>query len=1587
MEEATPLHGAAWPGQNPEVLRALIAGGAPLEATTRTGETPLHYAAALNKRADIVACLLEAGADIAARNMEEATPLHGAAWPGQNPEVLRALIAGGAPLEATDARGNTPLHQAAALNKRADIVACLLEAGADIAARNMEEATPLHSAAGRSENPEVLRVLIAAGAPLEATTRDGDTPLHLAAAFNSRPDVVECLLAAGANPRARNRIGRTPLHRAAMDNRNPDVLAALVEVNAALEARDLQGRNSLHLAAWREDGPAMIERLLALGADIEARDARARTPLHVAAWRGESTAVLSALVEGGAALEATDDAGRTPLHLALWRGTSPETVEWLVAEGAALETRNRYGRAPLHVAAEAEHGEAMVRVLLAAGANAHARDGIGRSALHAAAAAARHPAVIGALLEGGARLEVRDDEGLHAAARRRALRAASRDRARPARVRGARHRPLARRGDAVGRARAQRRAVPQQRASRLRGLPLAGRGPLRRARRPGPGEGTARAQAVKVSFTPLGAARATLGYYLRDAGYAPPADAGPERRAHYYARQVAEHRRASAWLGRGAEALGLRGPVSGRVFEQVLGGEVPGTGLVLRRHRDGAQEHRCGWDMTFSVPKSISVAGGVQGDRRIRAAFLRAVHEAMEVAEARYLETRDHDPETGRRARVRAEGLVAAVFFHTSNRLDEPQFHAHVIVVNMTRLRGQWRSVEPTALARHARLLGAVAGSRLAGALRALGYGIESRLAGRAPSFEIAGYSRGLLARYSSRRREIVRHIVQSGRRYSARAAQAAALATRRKKSGLRAKALRERWREEVEANEALAEALGRARRESRLAGLETEVPVPSAREAVREAVEHLEERATVVRERDVLAAALMLHPGRHGLDALGASLERLCRARQLLEARAYRGGRAFVTAREFAGERALIAWMRAARDTGRALASEAAVEARLGATRLTAGQKAAARLILLSPHRAVAVQGAAGTGKTAMMREVVGLAGNVPVFGLAPSAAAARVLGHEAGIETRTVDWCLTRFADLESGHAPPRTRALARALCGDGVLIVDEASMVSTGQLRALTRLASAIGVARTVLCGDHRQLQSVRPGVPFRLLQHSGMPTAHMEELVRQRHPVLRQAVRDALSGRPARALSYLGERLEEVEPEALAERAGREFLSLPPHERARTLLVAPTNAQRRDICAVVREGLTAEGVLHGPVLTLDRLIDLHCTGAEKKRLATYQPGDEVVFVQDLPPYRVLDGEACTVTGTEDARVRLRHPDGRPRHFDPGGPIRHRIKLCESAPIEIRAGERIRWTHNDKRRGLLNGETASVEAIGPQRVRLRTADGRALALARDDRQLRHIDHAYASTAHAAQGSTCERVIALLDADPTPLTNQLTFYVQISRAREEVRVFTDDREQLIETLEAQSGERMSAHEALGAVPGGGGRGGARAAPAVTSACAASGAGCAGKRARSATPPSTPEATPRCTSGSWSSAVRRACPSTCAASLPTGRPSTPGARRASATSRRSSKTRRGAPVRPSASIRRAGTRTTRSGCTARGACTPTRWPTVCTSMRTRAGARVSNAPSTPWRRGSEALMRRAVPRCRASRRWTPSTQRCPRIR
>ena len=67
-----------------------------------------------------------------------------------------------------------------------------------------------------------------------------------------------------------------------------------------------------------------------------------------------------------------------------------------------------------------------------------------------------------------------------------------------------------------------------------------------------------------------------------------------------------------------------------------------------------------------------------------------------------------------------------------------------------------------------------------------------------------------------------------------------------------------------------------------------------------------------------------------------------------------------------------------------------------------------------------------------------------------------------------------------------------------------------------------------------------------------------------------------------------------------------------------------------------------------------------------------------------------------------------------------------------------------------------------------------------------------------------HAFQGRTVDIAIAAMEANHPHLTTQKSFYVEISRARDRAELVTDDRAALKERLEAATGERIAALEAV---------------------------------------------------------------------------------------------------------------------------------------------------------------------------------------
>ena len=143
---------------------------------------------------------------------------------------------------------------------------------------------------------------------------------------------------------------------------------------------------------------------------------------------------------------------------------------------------------------------------------------------------------------------------------------------------------------------------------------------------------------------------------------------------------------------------------------------------------------------------------------------------------------------------------------------------------------------------------------------------------------------------------------------------------------------------------------------------------------------------------------------------------------------------------------------------------------------------------------------------------------------------------------------------------------------------------------------------------------------------------------------------------------------------------------------------------------------------------------------------------------------------------------------------------------VEVYRKETMELRAGDRIRWTRNDAGLGLVNSQTAEVTAVRTTAgSSFRLEDGRMLDMNAGDPQLRHIDRAWASTVHAFQGRTVDTVIAAIEANHPNLTNQKMLYVEISRARDRAELVTDDKAALREQLQALTGERIAALEAVG--------------------------------------------------------------------------------------------------------------------------------------------------------------------------------------
>lgn len=787
-----------------------------------------------------------------------------------------------------------------------------------------------------------------------------------------------------------------------------------------------------------------------------------------------------------------------------------------------------------------------------------------------------------------------------------------------------------------------------------------------------------------------------------------------------------------------------------------------------------------GFDLTFSAPKSVSVAWALADPatrQAIYAAHQQAVAFVLAYAEDTVLATR-----TGAGGVVRepVRGAVAAGFDHWDSRAGDPQLHTHLVVLNraQTVSDGVWRTLDSRALFAATVTLSELYTGVLADHLTAaLGWGWtpEQRAHTVEPKWEIAGVPQNLRSEFSRRTAAIdtaTQNLIDQARATLGREPtsheiiglrQRATLETRPAKTKRSLADLADEWggragpylggREPA----AWVRALPRTGTNTIPGG--DPIDPAAADSTARVVLEKVAEHRSTFTVQNVLAETFRTLQGvrfDNPADRVTAAHE-AARHTLALAVRLTDDDSPRYTTRELlqAEERLLDAASEERRGPRVTLPEAEAVTAQplLGSGVTLTDEQAHVVMQVACGGRAVELLiGPAGTGKSTTMaglRDVwESRYGAGSVIGLAPSAAAAEVLGDAVGIPTEnTAKWL------YESAHQADRLEQLtrleetyqrARASGADStalrqmqdrgtaiyeeyqrwqlrrnqIVIVDEASLAGTLDLDRLIAASSTAG-AKIVLVGDPNQLSPVPAGGAFRLLI-----AARAEETPDDPAPTLRTAHRFTdpweapashllRDGHPAAADAYIE------------------------HDRV-------TAAPREDVL----------DLLHAAWVTDTR------AGLSSLMVAADQ-----ATVTDLN------------TRTQQARVRsgeVTHPDREPRILDDG--------------THVGVGDQIITRHNQRTlttsggAWVKNGDRWTVSAIHPDgsltAQAVRGPSGQApsviLPAAYVDRD---VQLGYAVTAHRAQGATVDTTHAYVSTS----TTREALYVMATRGRHTNHLYVD--------------------------------------------------------------------------------------------------------------------------------------------------------------------------------------------------------------
>lgn len=785
----------------------------------------------------------------------------------------------------------------------------------------------------------------------------------------------------------------------------------------------------------------------------------------------------------------------------------------------------------------------------------------------------------------------------------------------------------------------------------------------------------------------------------------------------------------------------------------------------------GSVDRRAGIDLTFSAPKSVStlleIAEANNFNKiadKIREAHDNAVKQAMNKVEKDYLYTRVSID--GKIQTVKADGMAYASFQHDTSRALDPQLHTHNFIFTPVLKNGKFNAQTNEAFFNNKLYLGQFYRNELAYNLNQLGFGIEITSIEKG-LFELKEIPKDIINEFSKRSQEIKELEESYKKKYPKESlAEIKARITQESK-----KAKTKIDRDEVRAtNKKRADSLGYNKRWlSKLAyRAENRPTLPQDRS--RQALNYLNKSLTAITNQE--STFSKEHILKYAMKfSLKYSLRESDIIKEFKNSNIIKLDKNIYTTKEMIDiEKEIIQKVHSGFSSMSNSLNEIVNIKENQLELLTPEQKKMLEMILNTKDRYNAVQGDAGTGKTyalGTLKKI--LKDDIEIVGLSYTGKATAGL-EEVGIRSHTLHSYLQQ--EREEKKDKPK------------LYIVDETSLVGSKQIHQLMEISQKEN-SRVIFIGDIKQFSSIQAGNAFSDMQKFGIKTVKLKETQRQKSNITKAIVQAYNQGNTDRALELLKKNKLFREIDGYEERI--DYIVESYLNKNQPLILTSTNQERKEINHQIRDKLKNPNQEHN--FTIKESKQIKASNAYFSE--SYEVDDIISINGAIPKFK--RGEQGRVISSDKNILKIETNSKQIKEIDLSR-YATEINAYTETTKSFKINEKIIFSKNIKNSPIKNGVMGTITDIKNGNITTQLQNGKSYNF--NINEYNYIDYAYAITDIKSQGVSANYVLVLANSR---MSSKNSFYVQVTRAKENIEVVTDNQELLQERIKKPNNKKST--------------------------------------------------------------------------------------------------------------------------------------------------------------------------------------------